>query len=214
MTSFFVYVDWTTEEISRPFYVGKGNLGRVRQRKRNVYHSRVAQKYGHHREVVLMTSVEDLTLDVEIQYIAELKTQYGIPGHWGTNLTAGGEGLSNPPPEIRKKMSESHKRHPPDTPETRRRKSESAKRLNSDLTVRARKSKFMKGRIRSPEYRANIAKAKQKPVQQLDQNGNVVATYASGLLAEQATGISRSKICLCCKRQRPKAGGFAWRYKI
>jgi hypothetical protein len=31
---FYVYVDWTTEDSPRPFYVGKGNISRTRKGKR------------------------------------------------------------------------------------------------------------------------------------------------------------------------------------
>lgn len=214
MTAFFVYVDWTTEKHPRPYYVGKGNSGRVRYRKRNLVHDRIAKKHGFRREIALMTSVESITLDVEVQLIAELKTRCGVPGHWGANLTAGGEGLSNPSPCTRVKMSESQRKRCPDTLDTRRRKSESARCLNSRAEVRERKSQFMKGRTRNDEYRANISRAKQRPVEQLNLEGTVVATFDSALQAEQITGVSRTKICVCCKGTRPRAGGYGWRYKV
>jgi len=67
---FFTYIDWTTEEIARAFYVGKGNESRVRERKRNLYWQRVAAKYGHVREVVFATKDERMALDFEIEMIA------------------------------------------------------------------------------------------------------------------------------------------------
>jgi len=41
MKVFFVYVDWTTEETPRPFYVGKDVVARVRTKKRNRHHMRL-----------------------------------------------------------------------------------------------------------------------------------------------------------------------------
>lgn len=209
--TYFVYVDYTDD--GRPFYVGKGNIGRVRGARRNQLHTNIAKKHGCRRELVLCTSVEAITLSFEIELIAELKTHHGMPGHWGANLTEGGEGLSNPSPDVRKRMSDAQRQRSPDTAETRRRKSESAKRLNIDPTIRARKSTQLRAHQRTPQHCVNIARSKQKPVEQLDADSNVIATFESGLAAERATGISRSKICMCCKGTRPHSGGYSWRYK-
>jgi hypothetical protein len=184
----------------------------MHQSERNVVHTRIAYKHGVHREVVLMTSVERIALDVEIQLIAELKTQCDLSGHWGANLTAGGEGLSNPSPQVRVKMSIAQRRRSPDSQETRQKKRLSAIRLNSDPLVRQRKSHQLMGHIKSQKTCACISRAKQKPVMQLDLNDNLIANFQSGLAAETVTGVSRSKICMCCKGTRPHAGGYHWRY--
>jgi len=92
---FFTYIDWTTEEIARAFYVGKGSLKRTRKRERNLYWERIAAKYGWRREVILATKDERYAFDEEIRCIAELGTfASGETGCWGANLTAGGEGVS------------------------------------------------------------------------------------------------------------------------
>jgi hypothetical protein len=208
--TFFVYVDSTLD--GRPFYVGKGNAGRVRQRERNVVHKRITSKHGWQREIVFASSVEQLVLDVEIQLIAELKTQMGLPEHWGANLTAGGEGLSNPSPEIRRRMSMSQRARRPDTPTTRDKKRASAVRLNADPAVRQHKSHQLRGHIKSEETCIKLSRVKRKPVDQLDLQDNLLASFSSALEAEQVTGVSRSKICLVCKGIRPHAGGYHWRY--
>ncbi len=92
---FFVYIDWTLEDVSRPFYVGKGQLKRISQHERNLYWRNIAAKHGQHREVVLATKDEAFAFEQEKRLIAELGTfEDGTSGRWGANLTEGGEGLS------------------------------------------------------------------------------------------------------------------------
>ena len=71
----------------------------------------------------------------------------------------------------------------------------------------------------TPRYNLNygnairkITEAKFKPIEQLDDDGNIIARYKSGKSAEQATGISRQAICHCCTGKTQHAGGFRWRY--
>lgn len=103
-----VYIDQTDD--GRPFYVGKGTPKRVRCTHRNLVHQRMAKKYGFHREVVLITSVENIALDFERELIAKLKTRCDIPENWGANMTEGGAGVVNSSPEVRKRMSEAQRR--------------------------------------------------------------------------------------------------------
>lgn len=102
--AWFVYVDYTSD--GRPYYVGKGKTKRVQNPKRNIVHERITQKHGCQRKIELITSIEQLAFDYEIELIAEYKTQCGVIGHWGANLTSGGEGVSNPSPHVRQQMSE------------------------------------------------------------------------------------------------------------
>jgi hypothetical protein len=90
---FFVYVDWTTEDHPRPFYVGKGVERRVRRMRRNQLHQRIVEKYGQRRVVVLATDNEDEAFALEQKLIVEYKTfMNGDDCWWGANLTLGGEG--------------------------------------------------------------------------------------------------------------------------
>lgn len=54
-----------------------------------------------------------------------------------------------------------------------------------------------------------------KLVEQIDENGNIVATYPSVNEASRQTGIYVSNISACCKGKKghPRAGGYRWRYK-
>lgn len=98
-----VYVDYRAD-VGTPFYVGKGNVDRIRDFKnRNVVWHRIARKHGVKRDVVLVTSVHDIVLSEEIRLIRELKTR-NYDG--GANLTDGGEGSLgwDPTPETRQRM--------------------------------------------------------------------------------------------------------------
>lgn len=92
---FFVYIDSTLEEASRPFYIGKGNKRRVAKRERNTHWKHIAEKHGWRREVVLATRDEQFAFDEEKRLIREHKTFYGAPDYvWGANKTEGGEGVA------------------------------------------------------------------------------------------------------------------------
>lgn len=93
MDVFFVYIDWTTEQIPRPFYIGKGKFERIQIVERNEHWKHVADKHGWRREVVLATKDEAYAFLQEILGILEHGTFCGSNQYrWGTNKTAGGEG--------------------------------------------------------------------------------------------------------------------------
>jgi hypothetical protein len=43
---FFVYIDWTLEDVPRSFYIGNGVFARVQKHERNAYWKNIAAKYG------------------------------------------------------------------------------------------------------------------------------------------------------------------------
>ncbi len=49
-------------------------------------------------------------------------------------------------------------------------------------------------------------------VEQLDDDGEVIATYFTLKEATEATGANPNTISLCCKGTRKKSGGYAWRF--
>ena len=110
---YYVYVDWTTEEFPRPFYVGKGNFNRTRRLCRNQFHGRIAKKYGLKREIIFESEDENLCLFKEIEAISSLKTFVNDENYnsIGCNFTIGGEGTSGHKysEESRKILSESRK---------------------------------------------------------------------------------------------------------
>ena len=60
---------------------------------------------------------------------------------------------------------------------------------------------------------ARRATALDKPVEQYDLQGNLIAIYPSGIEAALQTGIDNTGICYVCKGKRKTAGGYKWRYK-
>ena len=96
--TFYVYVDYTKEEIPRIFYVGKGKLSRVQDHKesrRNRVHNRISKKYGLERKIIFETLDEQEALKVEIEKIEEYRTFIYSEGYsWGANLTPGGDGVT------------------------------------------------------------------------------------------------------------------------
>jgi hypothetical protein len=108
----FVYIDWTTEEVPRAFYVGKGCKKRVQTRERNEYWKRIANKYGWRREVIMSTKDEQFVFEQEVAWIATMGTyHYDRDDGWGCNFTRGGEGPSGYHHDdvAKKRISETHK---------------------------------------------------------------------------------------------------------
>lgn len=99
--NYFVYVDWTTEQIPRPFYVGKGNANRLRKTYRNKLHENICRKHGFDRRVEFTTQVEEESYSKEQELIAKYKTYvYGGEDHWGANFTLGGDGVRGRHPRL------------------------------------------------------------------------------------------------------------------
>ncbi|MFI3220234.1 MAG: NUMOD3 domain-containing DNA-binding protein [Methylococcales bacterium] len=91
-----------------PFYVGKGSKRRAwKLIYRNKHHQSIIDKYGRDNILVgkLDCSSENIAFDLEKGIIKCLKRS-GIPL---ANMTDGGEGISNPSPELRQRLSDSHK---------------------------------------------------------------------------------------------------------
>lgn len=57
--------------------------------------------------------------------------------------------------------------------------------------------------------------SRMKPVLQIDKITNkVIATYPSAREAEKQTGVSFSKISMCCNGKNQTAGGYKWKFNI
>lgn len=91
----YVYVDYTMNDAKIPFYVGKGNLDRVKNPLRNSKHSYVSKHFGCDRRIVFETYDEHEALAHEIYLIRALKTFINDnPNSLVSNFTRGGEGIS------------------------------------------------------------------------------------------------------------------------
>lgn len=53
---------------------------------------------------------------------------------------------------------------------------------------------------------------RKKEVLQYNLNGNLLAKYVSASEASRKTGISKTCITRCCRRERQNSGGFRWEY--
>lgn len=86
-----------------PFYVGKGSGNRAFDlRRRNPHHSNIITKYGREniKVFVFPCDSEIEALSDEILQISQLRRE----GHELANQTDGGDGVSNPPDLVRKKI--------------------------------------------------------------------------------------------------------------
>lgn len=104
----YVYVDWTLENVPRPFYVGKGNFNRVANLRRSQHHTNISNKYGIKRTIAAITSNEDEAFLLEGELIKRYGT-YVDDIHYngiGCNKTLGGEGKC-PSNETRSKLRSS-----------------------------------------------------------------------------------------------------------
>lgn len=93
---YHVYVDYTTKEPIRPFYVGKGTHFRLVDNHRNDKHSWVERNNGCARIVVYETFDEFSAFEIEKQFIKELHTYIRDPlcNEIAANFTEGGDGVS------------------------------------------------------------------------------------------------------------------------
>ena len=86
MNVWFVYVDYTDD--GRPFYVGKGNESRVKEKERNSDWKVIAEQFGWRRETVYASRDENDAYAAEKWLVAYHDTFRG----WGANLNEGGRG--------------------------------------------------------------------------------------------------------------------------
>lgn len=68
------------------------------------------------------------------------------------------------------------------------------------------------GQKRSIATRRNIGISKSKAVSQYTANGVFLATYDSGRIAEQITGIPAYSISKSCQGIQSQAGGYVWKF--
>ncbi len=155
---FFVYVDWTNEEIPRPYYVGKGQEKRVKsKRSRNKLHENLTRKYGLDRRVEFSTDSEQEAYNIERELIAKYKTYvHGNEGHWGANFSLGGDGSSGHvwahTDETRQKLHLAHIGRKK-SEETKRKMSEAARRRAADPVWREKMKLVASQRWQNPEHR-------------------------------------------------------------
>lgn len=160
MSKFFVYVDYTIEEVPRPYYVGYGQIERLNESRRNTHHENISKKYGLTRVIVFETDDLAEAKQHEIDTIASLHTFVGDPEYvFGTNYTIGGDGSTgHPQPPITDKHREAIRRanSRPKSEETRQKMREAAQRRASDPAWRAKMSEVSIERWKNDEYRERV----------------------------------------------------------
>jgi hypothetical protein len=185
-TLFYVYVDFTREEIPRAFYVGKGELGRVHRTARNLRHKNVRNLYGFNRVVILSSYDEDFTLLTEKEKIIEYKTRFHKDGDFGCNFTDGGDGCSGllMSEEALKQNSISH----------------TGKVYSKEVCDKKRNSMLLSKKVH------------RRPVRQLSQELVPICDFKSISDASKLTNIPVTSIMRACKLQTIRAGKYFWRY--
>ncbi len=181
MNIFYVYEHWRPDR-DIPFYVGKGKDNRAYNFKRNFHYNNIVKKLsdlGMCVEVRLVASglEESIAFDIEEQRIAFWRASGVILA----NYTDGGEGVSNPSPEVRFKIG-SGNRGKTHSEKTREKMRDSANKRFSDpaerakcinpVEVRRNNPILQKGRFVSDETRVaqSIARTGKKDSEKIRAN--------------------------------------------
>ncbi len=111
---FAIYVDFTSEEIPRAFYVGKGTEWRCNDRRsRNQIYRHIREKYGPMKRQILFETHDEIeAFSKEKELILKFKTFVrGGEEWWGANCDLGGKGGVSTPKtlEHRQKIAAANK---------------------------------------------------------------------------------------------------------
>jgi hypothetical protein len=161
MNTHYVYEHWRTDK-NVCFYVGKGKGKRAFDMKymRNRHHTAIVSKLTSLGLVVHVKIIaENLTNEEAIRLEKERIAFYGVGVL--SNMTEGGEGMANPTPETRLKMSMSQKARF-ERPEEREKVSQRSRNRKVGDSTRAKLSAAGKGRRMSDETREKMRIAAQK----------------------------------------------------
>ena len=148
---FYVYEHWRPDK-NVCFYVGKGKNKRAWDLKnmRNRYHKAVTSKLiSMGLAVDVRIIAKDLSSQTAISMEIDRISLYGIENL--TNMTYGGDGLSNPTPALRQKMSASQKKRIKDNPDELIKMSIQRKGRKVSEETRKKLSITSKGRKHSSE---------------------------------------------------------------
>ena len=164
METFYVYL-WTNKNNGKR-YVGKGNGNRawdhVSDSSQESPISAIAQAMKKHGvenfelTFLLKNLEESIAFQWEIFFIQSYGTKIGSEIGWGYNKTDGGEGISNPSPETRQKISEA-KRGKKLSPQHRQKIGEASR--NRSPETRQKLSEVGRGKTPSPETRRKLSEA-------------------------------------------------------
>jgi len=167
---FYVYVDLTLDGV--PFYVGKGDEKRIKVTTRNKHHTNIKNKHGMMREIVVETSSEWLSGEIEKDLIADHHTFVGDKcyNNVGCNYTLGGEGVSGrvTSEATRKKMQKPKKQSTRDKmstyaknrpPEVRKKIADSLRGKSLSRQTKDKIRQTLTGRTLTEDHKNNIKKS-------------------------------------------------------
>lgn len=215
---YYVYFDYTQEEIPRLFYVGKGLKRRVSNLKRNKHHSSISKKYGIKREIVFFSFDNQLVCELEIELIKQFHTFVeDVEYKFGANYTIGGEGVvgRHHTEEFKNQLRSRCKENSPNYGITRSKESKLKNRLSHLDTHHTEETCEKISESRQGMKFTDVHKKNMSiPVYQYDLLGNYVASYDSCVLASSITNTCYNSIIQCCleRKNYSKAGNFVWRY--
>ena len=214
----FGYCDYTQD--GRPFYVGIGNLKRVKNKTRNKKHTNVVNKHGWFR--VIETCISGSTFNEtwstacqwEIQTIVN-KDTFHEPGKIGCNLTRGGDGalgMRHTKTKAQCQRISNTQRIRYQDPAEHLKTSIAIKKAKSDPIKLANHAKAQQLRYSDPDkrHRMHETNSQKKRVHQFTMDGVFIKEYPSMSYAVAETGIKNIKRVAWGKRK--SAGGFIWRY--
>lgn len=190
-----MYVDWTTEEMPRAFYVGEGTQKRVNGFKRNRVHAGMTARFGLKREIV--KEFDDLweARNFETELIIQHGTFAPVTG-WGANLK-----LRDETPNGFKHTSESKAKlsaalkgrpKPPRTREHMLHLNEANRGKGHGPEWRRKMSEKLKGRSLSAAHKEALNKTMRTPEYKQNLSDSVRRAYASSDVRERISAAVKA----------------------
>jgi hypothetical protein len=201
---YYGYKHWTTEVTPRCFYVGKGKQKRPYEGagNRSKKWCAVVERFGLHVEICVgpITDCEAISweirnIETEDTFTTSYSTKEGTDIR--CNFTRGGDGAAG------YKHTDAHK-----TYIGRISKGRPGRKWTDE--ERARMSELRRGVPKPKGFAETVGKRRRRPVQQLDESGNVIVEFESGISASRATGLSPAAISMHCQGKRDLQ---LWRFR-
>ena len=208
-----------------PFYVGKGKGNRL---KRHLNESQLNSNNNPHKErilkkiikkgfdpiqyaVIIKNSItESNALDLE-KNIIQLIGRHNLNSGSLTNLTDGGEGMSNYSSPFKGKTYEEMF----GIEKANQLKFDKSKLVSGSSNPMFGKTSFWKGKSLSSNTKNKISESKRKPVKQIDtKTKEVIEIFSCPNEASKKLSISLSGIHNCLSPNQPSksSAGFIWEY--
>lgn len=193
---------------------------------------RAFRKYGwdgFYHSVLYANLSENDAKKIEVDLIRQLRTQ---EPEFGYNICAGGNGVTgwHPSEETRRKLSNAARgkygsmnnnyghrwAEEMRAAASIRKKENYSKETRDKLSVAAKKrvgplNPFY-GRTHSDETKKKLSEYRSQPVEMLDGELNVIASFPSIKEAAAKTGANKVGISNCCRGKTKTSGGYVWRY--